>query len=238
MKLANVLIVLFLITLSSCEPEQENLIVIPKPESVVMLGGNLKLSKNFTISIQDNKLSSVVEIFGQQVKQQVTPSVETGNAAVEISLIQNKDLGNEGYQVNVTRKKIFIKAQEAHGIFNALQTLRQMILFGEQKNGEILLPCCQIKDTPRFSWRGIMVDESRHFFGQGTPCPPAPARQERRRQPAAARRWRSVCAKPTPHPHGGNEDGRPIARPAPFRPLASRGPSGCSSDSVQDRDRF
>jgi hexosaminidase len=73
---------------------------------------------------------------------------------------------DESYQLSVTSKKITIKAPKVSGLFYGLQTLRQMIIFGKPANGVCKIPCVEIKDQPRFAWRGFMVDESRHFFGK------------------------------------------------------------------------
>lgn len=166
MKSAKALLLIFLIALLSCQPDKENISVIPKPESVIMKGGNLNLPKNFLISISDPGLTSVVETFGQQLKESATPAISTSGINVEIIKDSKLDCGEEGYHLTVNNKKIVIKAQNAQGIFYALQTLRQMILFGQQTNNGIKISCCEIKDSPRFSWRGFMVDESRHFFGK------------------------------------------------------------------------
>ena len=40
------------------------------------------------------------------------------------------------------------------------------VLSSEEANKEIVIPNVDIKDSPRYAWRGIMVDESRHFFGK------------------------------------------------------------------------
>lgn len=64
----------------------------------------------------------------------------------------------ESYLLRITEKEIFIEGDEA-GIFYAHMTLKQLkIQFGDK------LPCLEIKDAPRFAYRGFMLDSSRHFL--------------------------------------------------------------------------
>ena len=65
----------------------------------------------------------------------------------------------EGYELSVKPTGVTIRASDAAGEFYALQTLSQL------KNGATL-PCCEIKDSPRFKWRGVMIDDVRHFMGK------------------------------------------------------------------------
>ena len=87
---------------------------------------------------------------------------------IQLTLLKknNAELGNEGYTLEVNKNEIKITANEPAGIFNALQTLKQMIplktVNSEIKSFEIM--GCNITDYPRFGWRGLMLDVSRHFF--------------------------------------------------------------------------
>ncbi len=83
---------------------------------------------------------------------------------IKISLNKKADstLGNEGYTLKVTEDNIVLSANKAAGIFNGLQTLKQ--LFPIKKTDAIAIAGCNIKDYPRFKWRGLMLDVSRHFF--------------------------------------------------------------------------
>lgn len=83
-------------------------------------------------------------------------------AKIEEASVSYRDgMPSEGYELTVGPKKISIVAGGESGAFYARQTLLQM----QASYGEGQLPCCVVKDAPRFAWRGFMLDESRHFRG-------------------------------------------------------------------------
>ena len=69
----------------------------------------------------------------------------------------------EGYRMAVVPEGIRVAASDAAGRFYALQTLRQLAI---PRWGRLYVPCCEITDAPRFGWRGMMIDDVRHFFGK------------------------------------------------------------------------
>ena len=79
----------------------------------------------------------------------------------EVKIVKSKSLaeGPEAYVLKVTHKGVTIKSSSDAGVFYALQTLRQMTGDGDIKE----IQCCEIKDYPRFPYRGLHVDVSRHF---------------------------------------------------------------------------
>jgi hexosaminidase len=78
-------------------------------------------------------------------------------------------LGAEGYKLEVTAGGITITAADSAGLFHGIQTLRQLLppaVFRKAKVEGVpwAVPCVTITDSPRFRWRGLLVDTARHFM--------------------------------------------------------------------------
>lgn len=88
--------------------------------------------------------------------------------AINILLVKNAEIGEEGYILEVKSSEITLSATTHKGVFNGLQTLRQLLpsdwesKSNPSSKGEII--GCKIVDYPRYKWRGLMLDVSRHFF--------------------------------------------------------------------------
>jgi hexosaminidase len=78
-------------------------------------------------------------------------------------------LGEEGYELEVGREKVTLRAAGPAGLFYGNQTLRQLLpaaVFGSQPAVGVVwqVPCVRIVDHPRFGWRGLLIDPARHFI--------------------------------------------------------------------------
>lgn len=71
----------------------------------------------------------------------------------------------EGYELSVTRDGVTIRSSDAAGAFYARMTLAQ-IEQRDAKSRTKIYPCLEIKDAPQYKWRGVLIDECRHFFGK------------------------------------------------------------------------
>ncbi len=139
--------------------------IIPKPEMMVMMRGYFKSSDILRINYTDPLILPVLNTFKEQLRGKVEVVIsdkEKGNLVILMDSIGNK--GEESYALNVERKKIILRSGSLAGIYYGLQTIRQLITFN-QVNNKLKIQCCSILDSPRFAWRGVMIDESRHFFG-------------------------------------------------------------------------
>ena len=78
-------------------------------------------------------------------------------------------LVDEAYTINITKKAAVIRASSDNGFLYAIQSLKQMLpvaIYGHDAAEDLKweLPCCEIKDKPRFAYRGMHLDCGRHFF--------------------------------------------------------------------------
>ena len=78
---------------------------------------------------------------------------------VKVRYVKDKTMSAESYILEIKQKGVTVKAVSDAGFFYAMQTLRQMTRDGKVKE----LRCCRIVDSPRFPYRGLHVDVSRHF---------------------------------------------------------------------------
>ncbi|MFV0506715.1 MAG: beta-N-acetylhexosaminidase [Bacteroidales bacterium] len=154
------------VTFSACHGMQadSNIIdIIPMPQNVAVQKGFIQLDKEINICAQGQGLSELVAVFNQGLRQytSLTAVESNNNAQVLLSLSLNSS-NPEEYTMEITNDIISIKAASQAGAFYGLQSLLQMIVSSD--NGK--LACVEINDYPLYSWRGYMLDESRHFFGK------------------------------------------------------------------------
>lgn len=97
---------------------------------------------------------------------------ESANGNIQFVLNSKVDpkLGTEGYQLRVDVSKITVTANNAAGLFYGVQTILQLlpkeILSKSVSSAKWEIPSVTITDSPRFGYRGVMLDVSRHFFSK------------------------------------------------------------------------
>ena len=146
--------------------------VIPAPQMVNTAGqDSFHLKENTTIVYPkgDELLKRNAEFLSEYIGQtgkalaiRTYTKERKANNTIILALdptVKNK----EGYILTTTSKGIRISGQTANGVFYGIQTLRKAIPATAQK-GEISLPAGEIKDEPRFSYRGMHLDVCRHFY--------------------------------------------------------------------------
>ena len=104
----------------------------------------------------------------------VQVSEQTARNAIRLRLdSQLESLGPEGYRLEVLPEAVSIAAPTTTGVFYGLQSLRQLLPASVEERRPVTgvdwqIDCLEISDRPRFSWRGFMLDEGRHFHGLQT----------------------------------------------------------------------
>ncbi len=131
--------------------------VIPKPRVVVEEEGFYELPSGVISFSFDERLGNMRQCIACSLGLM---SVELEEA--DIRFIYTEKVKEEEYLLKVTEEGIRIFACDYSGAFYALTTLKQII------DDENKVPCCKISDRPLYSWRGMHLDESRHFFGAET----------------------------------------------------------------------
>ena len=169
-----------LILLSACQDIQENVLtakdlaIIPQPAELYLEAGSFSLNDRTLVFCNQNELVPVAEQLNEKIgdalgyKLKITEGSGKGLNLVQLEAA-NEALGDEGYKLKVTPRNIEIAANTAQGVFYGIQTLLQL-LPPEVKSSSIQqgvsweIACVEIEDKPRFPWRGLMLDVSRHFF--------------------------------------------------------------------------
>jgi hexosaminidase len=163
-----------------CTPAKRPVLanVIPLPASIQETGGAYCLPSNAVIEIEP--ASAELAAIGQYLAERLRPATgyslpvhAASGAPAPGSLrliLANADpgLGDEGYELTIQEVGVTLRALRPAGVFRGVQTLRQLwppaIELGAAQPGPWSLATGVIRDYPRFSWRGVMLDVARHFF--------------------------------------------------------------------------
>jgi hexosaminidase len=160
---------------STAQIKKEQLNLMPWPQSVVVNDGNFALNKTFKVNITGNpnprifdgvtrflrRLDGRTGIFFEQGFIQKLNEVP--NATLQINCTKAGKIGlyeDESYHLDIKQNQITINATSDLGALHALETLLQML---QNTNNSFYFPNSKVSDFPRFTWRGLMIDVSRHF---------------------------------------------------------------------------
>ena len=143
--------------------------IIPFPKECKQTSGNFTLSSSTRIVTTSTTLVNEVEWLNEYLnnyygfKLQTVSSVPKDDNYIQFQTPDWEAGYKENYHLTIDEKHISILAEgNSAGNFYALQTLIQLLPI--EKSNSLSVPCVQIKDSPRFEWRGMHLDVSRHFF--------------------------------------------------------------------------
>jgi hexosaminidase len=152
--------------------------IIPKPNVIIPKANDFIMSRDTIIVVSEklNTLAIYLQDFlikecDLELKLICDEKYKYKHNSVILWLdeFSNEDL--EEYHLNINKNKITLNASNERGIFYGIQTILQLIYQSyhesvEKEKEHIKLNCVEIQDSPRFEWRGFMLDEARHFFGK------------------------------------------------------------------------
>lgn len=182
MKRAIILVVTMIVASAGRGQQSEGIAIIPQPVSLEKKGGSFELNSYSVIEVPDKnpELQMVARYLAQQLLRVTGYPIrvvlagdarDSRGTTIAISLNRKEDaqLGNEGYTLDIANNLGILRANKPAGLFYGVQTILQ--LFPKEiesrelvKKNSWVLPGCRITDYPRFAWRGLMYDVSRHFF--------------------------------------------------------------------------
>jgi hexosaminidase len=174
-------ILLLMLLALSCKnvsetPDQVTMNVIPKPVSFEATSASFALTSETVIrTASDNEeVKKIAEFLASRLRPATGFNLEVGAAkdesgGIRLALTADDALGDEGYTLSVDDEGINLSANKPAGLFRGVQTLRQLLPADIEKTtkqeGPWTIAGGTIRDIPAYSFRGAMLDVSRHFFG-------------------------------------------------------------------------
>lgn len=169
-----IICILALVTAPCFAEDGAKLNIVPYPENVTVEDGHFNVTGS-CIRYEgkvDEATLALAERFAEQL------SLVTGKKSVVkkgkgkgINLILDPSLAEEAYKMTVGNKSVEIYASSLRGFNWGIQSLKQIMpveVYGKvaASGADWSVPCCTICDAPRFGYRGLLIDEARHFFGE------------------------------------------------------------------------
>ena len=142
--------------------------IIPYPNKLTPGSGSYRIGGD-PVSYDMSFAADVIEPISEFAsKLRLTASRVPYETSSGINFMKNNALGPEAYSITITENKVLVKVSSRAGVLYAIQTLKQLLpsasYVGGVDTADWTIPCLTIEDEPRFRWRGMHLDVSRHFF--------------------------------------------------------------------------
>jgi len=164
---------MMVIAAASAAPKADYAKVVPVPDKIVpnAKGGSYELSASTRIYYTSGQadMARNAQFLAQYIKDMtklsLTPAAVKGKGKDGISLVlaPKAKLAPEAYEISVDKKGVTITGKTAAGVFYGIQTLRKSLPILQSAEA-VELPAARVEAAPRFGYRGMMLDCSRHFF--------------------------------------------------------------------------
>ena len=136
-------------------------IIIPTPSEITILDGESSLKSEYKVFVDESlnlDINTVKSLFTENFNVDIKDSTDH-----DISVQYIDNLLEESYKLSIDENKISIEASDRAGALYGLQSLKQLFLASSLENK--MLKHMNISDSPRFSYRGMLLDISRNFYG-------------------------------------------------------------------------
>ena len=147
--------------------------IVPQPNQITPQQGRFELSKKVKVIVPANapEVKAIASNLIERIK--ITSGItlkeaEQADGKPSITFALQEGMPKEGYKLSVTPSSITITASQPNGFFYGVQSLYQLLppeVYGQRKvkSAEWSVPAVEIEDSPRFAYRGMMLDVCRHF---------------------------------------------------------------------------
>ena len=152
---------------AACTAKPEAPAIIPQPADITVNEGAFKVA-GAAFQIEEGIPAEAVKAIGDFQAQVERVSGKKAGKGSAIRFLLNENIGPEGYALNVKPDGATVEASDFNGFFYAIQSIKQMLpvaIYGDKPaKGNWVIPCVSIIDSPRFAYRGLLLDCCRHFF--------------------------------------------------------------------------
>lgn len=171
--ISSLLATLCTLMLGGCCNKTNTYHIEPYPNHIEPRSGSFALSKSTSFAVSEGctpEQRCAMDALIAQLSKVTGNNYVVKETGADITFINDSTIASEGYVIDADTKSVKVMASTAQGMFYAIQTLYQLMpaeVLGKQQADGVKwnIQCVKIVDEPRFAYRGMHLDEGRHFFG-------------------------------------------------------------------------
>lgn len=144
---------------------QATVSVVPQPSKLIIKEGHFKLNGQVAV-YADVAFSQELYFLQAELLRYHQLALKQVERAGDAAIILSRKNSDGLYGLLVKPAQIEVVASSSEGAFYGVVTLLQLVNSASSLQNDKLIPCIEVSDAPKYGWRGLMLDESRHFFGK------------------------------------------------------------------------